>query len=60
MVIEFENYKDYKEYTLDMWEEGYINELISDGYIVEAKNINGNITYRNLTEEEFKNLIKQS
>jgi len=54
MIVEFENYNDYKGYVLDMWEEGYINELVEDGYVVESKNVNGNITYRNLTEEEFK------
>lgn len=59
MIIEFENYEDYKNYVLDMWEEGYINELEFDGLIVESKNIDGNITYRNLTKEEFENLTKK-
>jgi thymidylate synthase len=40
------------------WEDGAINELCEDGFIVEDFNDGKNVNYRLLTQEEFINKIK--
>lgn len=57
-MIEFDNYTSYKQYVNEEWEDGYINELNTCGYIVEKTEYIGEgeqrtIEYRMLTEEEF-------
>jgi len=65
MMIEFENYEDYKQYVKDEWQIGSINELFEDGLIVEVEESfeydceSRKINYRRLSESEF-NSIKQT
>src|SRR6056300_131593 len=51
-------YRMYSTYVSDEWENGAINELFEDGFIIEDLNDNKNTSYRKLTKEEFTNKIK--
>jgi hypothetical protein len=57
--MEFNNYKEYREYIQEEWKDGYINELFCDELIVEKTTdlpyecASKSIEYRPLTEEEF-------
>lgn len=50
---EFETYADYQWYVKEEWEDGYINELVEAGLIIESEMINNTVTSRLLTEQEF-------
>jgi hypothetical protein len=57
--MEFNSYKEYREYVQEEWRDGYINELFWDELILEKKEDlpyeceSRTIEYRPLTEEEF-------
>jgi len=51
-------YKNYSSQVKMEWEDGAINELCEDGFIVEDFNDGKNVNYRLLTQEEFINKIK--
>ena len=51
-------YKNYSSQVKMEWEDGAINELCEDGFIVEDFNDGKNVNYRLLTKEEFINKIK--
>ena len=51
-------YKNYSSQVKMEWEDGAINELCEDGFIVEDFNDGKNVNYRLLTQEEFINQIK--
>ena len=51
-------YRMYSTYVSDEWENGAINELFEDGFIIEDLNDNKNTSYRKITKEEFTNKIK--
>jgi thymidylate synthase len=51
-------YKNYSNQVKMEWEDGAINELCEDGFIVEDSNDGKNINYRLLTQEEFIYKIK--
>lgn len=59
MEMLFTNYKEYKQYVNEEWEQGAINELFEDELIIEIKESfdyeceSRQINYRQLTEEEF-------
>ena len=55
----FNDYASYRQYVREEWIDGYINELIEGGYIVEKEYVgeyecaSRTIEYRMLTESEF-------
>lgn len=57
--MEFNSYKEYRDYIREEWKDGYINELFCDELIIEKEeNLpyeceSRTIEYRPLTEEEF-------
>ena len=57
--MQFKNYKEYKDYTLKVWQKGRIDELKEEGLLIDEpiKYENGensrSIQYRFLSEEEF-------
>ena len=56
-MFEFKNYKQYSDEILHLWNEGFINELEEEGFIVvESRDSETRaVNYRKLTEEEFNN-----
>jgi hypothetical protein len=54
----FNSYEEFKQYVNEEWENGAINELEQDGYIVidTVDEKTGDTVYRILTEDEFQRL----
>ena len=57
-MFEFKDYQQYSEEILNLWNEGFVNELEAEGFVVIAEQKTGEINYRKLTEEEFNNKYK--
>ena len=63
--MEFDDYISYRQYIKEEWADGYINELIESGYIIETEYTGEyeceqrTIEYRPLTESEFEEMFGQ-